>query len=52
MICKNCGKKTDGENAKFCMFCGHKFNDDLKKYPVKIVIDAELTKEEIKSFLK
>lgn len=52
MTCKKCGNETDGENAKFCMFCGHEFEEGNKKHKVKITLEVEMTKEEIDKFLK
>ena len=50
-VCENCGKEVE-ENEHFCLYCGHKIENEISKTPSTGKQKPELEKKEIQYCLK
>lgn len=52
IICKTCGRKTIGEDANYCMYCGSILKGATKKQKLVVMQEVFVTPEEIEKIKK
>ena len=52
IICKTCGRKTIGEDANYCMYCGSSLKEITSTQKIVVMKEVLATSEEIKKLLE